>query len=167
MTGFSFFSTAPAATSLRSTCGSERGKPECSKQRTLAATPHVGQGTEDNCFSVRSAILIQLWCDKTSRNAVPFGTVHILARGDSRPAYFLGFARGQWDALWNTFVAKDQKSRRATDTIRRLADRAGLANVKAKRTGALSFSVLRQVLQEGPKFILLKRLARISGAPRS
>jgi hypothetical protein len=61
-----------------------RGAPECSKQRAPAATPHVGQGTEDNCFCVRSAILIRLECGKTSRNTVPFGTLYLLTRGNSR-----------------------------------------------------------------------------------
>jgi hypothetical protein len=80
---------ASAAESFRSTCGSERGAPECSKQRAPAATPHVGQATETNCFGVRSAILIRLESDKTWRNTVPFETLYMLARGRFRSVYFL------------------------------------------------------------------------------
>jgi hypothetical protein len=56
--GILFVFTASAAESLRSTCGSERGEPECSKQHSLGATPHVGQGTKINCFGDRSLTLI-------------------------------------------------------------------------------------------------------------
>ena len=59
---------------FRSTCGSERGAPECSKQGSPGATPHVGQGTENNCFAVRSLFLIWIRCDKTSRKSVPYST---------------------------------------------------------------------------------------------
>src|ERR1700687_1740343 len=55
--GIFFFSMASAAESFRSTCDSERSPPECSKQRSPAATPHVGQGTEENCSGVSSFIL--------------------------------------------------------------------------------------------------------------
>jgi hypothetical protein len=85
---------ASAAESFRSTCGSERGAPECSKQRAPAATPQVGQGTETNCFDVRSAILIRLESDKTCRNTVPFGALYILARRPFRSVYFIDL-RGQ------------------------------------------------------------------------
>jgi len=70
-----FDSMASAAESLRSKCGSERRPPECNKQRSPEATPHVGQGTEDNCSGVRSRILIDIECDKKRRNSVQFGTV--------------------------------------------------------------------------------------------
>jgi hypothetical protein len=53
-----FVSMASAAQSLLSMCDSERSPPECSKQVSPAATPHVGQGTEENCFGVISFILI-------------------------------------------------------------------------------------------------------------
>ena len=56
-------------------CASLRRPPECNKQRMPAATPHVGQGTENNCFAVRSLVLIWIGCDKTSRRTVPFGTL--------------------------------------------------------------------------------------------
>ena len=65
-----------AAESFRSTCGSERGAPECSKHRSPDATPQVGQGTENNCFAVKSFILIRILCDKPSPKAVPFRTEH-------------------------------------------------------------------------------------------
>jgi hypothetical protein len=44
--------------SFRLTCGSERTAPECSTQRCPAATPHVGQGTEDDCFGLRLLFFI-------------------------------------------------------------------------------------------------------------
>src|ERR1700682_166225 len=53
------------AENFRSTCGSERGAPECSTQRFPAATPHVGHGTEDNCLGVSSFFLIRTECDNT------------------------------------------------------------------------------------------------------
>jgi|SRR6267143_4837913 len=45
---------ASIADNFRSKCGSVRRPPECNKQRIPAATPHVGQGTEDNCSGVSS-----------------------------------------------------------------------------------------------------------------
>lgn len=69
-----FCSIASAAESLRSTCGSERGAPEFNKQRSPVATPHVGQGTENNCFTVRWLILIWICSDKTAGKTVPFRT---------------------------------------------------------------------------------------------
>jgi hypothetical protein len=38
--------------------------PEASMQRLPAGTPHVGQGTEDNCLGVISLIFIRLGCDE-------------------------------------------------------------------------------------------------------
>jgi len=55
-----FFSIASAAESFRSTCGSVRGLPECSKQGSPAPTPQVGQGTDDNCSGVKSLIFIRI-----------------------------------------------------------------------------------------------------------
>ena len=80
-----FSSMASAADSLRSKCGSKRGAPECSKQRSPGATPQVGQATEDNCLGVSSGILIRIKCDKTSRKTVSFGTLyklHLCSFGD-------------------------------------------------------------------------------------
>jgi hypothetical protein len=57
-----FVSTASAAASFRSKCGSKRSPPECSSQPCPAATPHVGQGMEDHCLGVRSFILIPIFC---------------------------------------------------------------------------------------------------------
>jgi hypothetical protein len=98
-----FRSIASAAESFRSTCGSERRAPECSTQRFPAATPHVGQGTEDNCFAVRSFFFILRRCDKTSRKTVPSRTLCAIAVGNwPQPSYpraestFLAFL-GQWD----------------------------------------------------------------------
>src|ERR1700683_4243524 len=53
-----FVSIASTAESFRSTCGSERGAPECSTQRFPAATPHVGHETEDICLGVSSFFFI-------------------------------------------------------------------------------------------------------------
>src|SRR6476661_9036857 len=62
-------SMASAAESFRFIWGSDRGAPECSKQRAPAATPHVGHGTDINCFCVKSPILIPAECDEyTSKN---------------------------------------------------------------------------------------------------
>src|SRR6267154_493544 len=70
--GFLFASIASTAESFRSTCGSVRGAPECSKQGSPGATPHVGQGTENHSFAVRSLFLILIQYGKTSRKTVPF-----------------------------------------------------------------------------------------------
>jgi hypothetical protein len=56
---------ASAAVNFRSACGFERGAPESSTQRFPAATPHVGQGTEDNCLGVSSFFFILAECTKT------------------------------------------------------------------------------------------------------
>jgi hypothetical protein len=64
---------ASTAQSFRSRWGSEFGLPEY-KQRSPGATPQVGQGTEDNCFGVRSVILIRIECDKPDFKVVLFGT---------------------------------------------------------------------------------------------
>src|SRR5882762_7860430 len=66
---------ASAAESFRSTCDSERSAPECSRQRFPAGTPHVGQGTEDNCVGVRSFIRIRVACYRTGWKAIQFGTL--------------------------------------------------------------------------------------------
>jgi hypothetical protein len=70
-----FVSIASAAENFRSGCASERGAPECSKQRSPGATPHVGHRTASNCFAVRSLFLICLQCDKTSRKTIPYRTL--------------------------------------------------------------------------------------------
>jgi hypothetical protein len=53
---------ASAAANFLSTCGSERGVPECSTQASPTATPHVGQGTEDTCSGVSSFFFTQKEC---------------------------------------------------------------------------------------------------------
>ena len=73
-----FVSSASAAENFRSTCASERGAPECSKQHSPGATPHVGQRTASNCFAVRSLFLICIQCDKTSRKTIPYRTLFAL-----------------------------------------------------------------------------------------
>ena len=49
-----FVSTASAAKSFRSRCGSVRGAPECSSQTSPTAAPQVVQGTDSICFGVSS-----------------------------------------------------------------------------------------------------------------
>jgi hypothetical protein len=71
-TGNSFRLNRLSRGKLPATCASERGAPECSKQGSPGATPHVGQGTADNCSAVRSGLLIWRRYDKTSRETVPF-----------------------------------------------------------------------------------------------
>src|SRR6267143_962308 len=70
-----FLSAASVAQNFRSTCASERGAPECSTQRFPAGTPHVGQGTEDNCVGVRSFMRICVACYRTRGKAIQFGTL--------------------------------------------------------------------------------------------
>jgi hypothetical protein len=82
--GILLLSTASAAESFRSTCGSERGAPEYSKQRSPAATPHVGQGTANNCFAVRSRFLIWIQCPKTNRKTIPYRTLFAPGVGNCR-----------------------------------------------------------------------------------
>jgi hypothetical protein len=53
-----FSSTASAAESFRSRCGSVRGAPVCSSQGSLAAAPQVVQGTANICFGVSSLVFI-------------------------------------------------------------------------------------------------------------
>ena len=75
MRWYLFVSMASAAESFRSICNSERSAPEWSRQRCPAATPQVGQGTEDNCVGVRSFILMGTGCDKKCGKAIRFGTL--------------------------------------------------------------------------------------------
>ncbi len=67
---FAFLSVASIAANFRATCGPERRPPECSMQPSPAATPHVGQDTEDNCLGESSFIFIRIGCGDTGGNAV-------------------------------------------------------------------------------------------------
>src|ERR1700674_609774 len=69
-----FLSSVSAAESLRSTCGAERGAPDCSKQPFPEATPHVGQGTERTIFGARSFFFIGVRCAKKCCKAVRIET---------------------------------------------------------------------------------------------
>jgi hypothetical protein len=51
-----FVSTASAAESFRSRCGSVRKAPACSSQAFSVAAPQVGQGTDNICFGVSSLV---------------------------------------------------------------------------------------------------------------
>jgi hypothetical protein len=51
------------AANFRSTCESERRRPEFSTQRFLAETPHVGHGTETICLGVSALFFILSECD--------------------------------------------------------------------------------------------------------
>jgi hypothetical protein len=68
---------------FRSTCGCERGAPECSSQRVPVEAPHVGQGTEDVCSYVSSLFFIldrmRLKIER-SRESVQFWTLTNLSR---------------------------------------------------------------------------------------
>jgi hypothetical protein len=66
---------ASIAESFRSTCGSERGAPQCTTQRRPAATPHVGHGTDDNCFVVSSFFPVENCPMTPYRKTIPFGTL--------------------------------------------------------------------------------------------
>jgi hypothetical protein len=70
---------APAAASFLSTCGSERGPPECSTQRSPTPTPQVGHGTDDNCSGVSSFFFTRTECKNACRETVQFGTLFELA----------------------------------------------------------------------------------------
>jgi hypothetical protein len=73
-----FLSMASAAENFRSTCGPERGPPECSTQRSPAETPQVGQGTADICSEVSSFFFIPTQCEKIGRETVQFCTPFVL-----------------------------------------------------------------------------------------
>ena len=49
-------STASAAESFRSRCGSVRGAPVRSSQASFSVAPQVGQGTDNICLRVRSLV---------------------------------------------------------------------------------------------------------------
>jgi hypothetical protein len=71
---------ASVAANFLSTCGSERGAPECSKQPSPTATPHVGQGTEDICSGVSSFLFIQEECDNIELRNCPILNTPRLSR---------------------------------------------------------------------------------------
>jgi len=73
--GVLFASIASAAENFRSVCDSERGAPECSRQHSPGATPHVGQRTASNCFTVRSLFLICIQYGKTNRKTILYRTL--------------------------------------------------------------------------------------------
>src|ERR1700735_969892 len=75
---------ASTAESFRSTCGSDRGAPDWSKQRFPGAAPHVGQRTENNCFVVSSLFFIYIRCGKGNRSTVPSGTLLASTIGNAR-----------------------------------------------------------------------------------
>ena len=109
MRWYLFVSMASAAESFRSICNSERSAPECRRQRCPAATPQVGQGTEDNCAGVRSFILIETGCDKECGKTIRFGTLsgktvprgtHILPKDSGR---LPGPLEGSFWRIWQLF----------------------------------------------------------------
>jgi hypothetical protein len=53
------FATASTAANFRFTWGTLRGAPEYSSQRIPAATPQVGQGTDNNCLGVKFFVLTE------------------------------------------------------------------------------------------------------------
>ena len=58
-----FISTASAADSFRSRCGSVRRAPVWSSHASPVATPQVGQGTDNTCFAVSSLVFIPKDCN--------------------------------------------------------------------------------------------------------
>jgi hypothetical protein len=75
-------SIASTAANFRLTCGAERRAPECSTQRFRAATPHVGQGTEDNCLGESSLIFIKKDCDNRQPQVCAILYVGVLAANE-------------------------------------------------------------------------------------
>ena len=73
---FIFLSMASAAENFRSTCGPERGPPECSTQRSPAVAPQVGQGMADICSGVSSFFFIPTECENIGRETVQFCTLY-------------------------------------------------------------------------------------------
>src|ERR1700733_13650525 len=68
-------SSASDAENFRSTCGPERGPPECSTQASPAAAPQVGQGTTEICSEVSSFFFIPTGCENIGRETVTFCTL--------------------------------------------------------------------------------------------
>jgi hypothetical protein len=63
-----FASTASAAASFRSLCGSVRGAPVCSSQTSPMAAPQVAQSTDSICFGVSSLLFTTTSCNIPSRD---------------------------------------------------------------------------------------------------
>jgi hypothetical protein len=76
---------ASAAENFRSTCGPERGPPECSTQASPAAAPQVGQGTTEICSEVSSFFFIGTACENIGRETVQFCTLFVIRRCLSVP----------------------------------------------------------------------------------
>ena len=74
-----FCSRASIVQSFRSKCGSKHGKPEYKWQRSPAAAPQVGHGTDDSSLGVSSTILIQIFCDNIRPETVQLGTLSVPA----------------------------------------------------------------------------------------
>ena len=85
MTGIHFLSMASAAENFRSTCGPERGPPECSTQASPAAAAQVGQGTTEICSEVSSFFFIRTACENIGRETVQFCTLFVSAAAYRRP----------------------------------------------------------------------------------
>src|SRR5580693_10608357 len=88
-------SIATSAASFLSTCGSERGPPECSTQRSPTPTPQVGQGTGHNCSGVSSFFFTRTECGNAGRNTVQFGTLFELAAPHLQGRDFPVWRQGQ------------------------------------------------------------------------
>ena len=79
---------ASAAENFRSTCGPERGPPECSTQASPAAAPQVGQGTTEICSEVSSFFFIPTGCENIGRETVQFCTLFVSAAAYRKTAAF-------------------------------------------------------------------------------
>ncbi len=94
-----FASTASAAESLRSRCGSVRKAPECSSQGSSIAAAQVGQGTEWICWRVSSLLFtVPSW--------------NVLKRGDAQycSVFAVDASEGHIGGLWGVaFVSKNEQ----------------------------------------------------------
>ena len=80
------------AASFRSTCDSNRGRPEFSTQRLRAETPHVGHGMEAICLSVSAfffkCLLLELFESEAVNRCSPDGSLQIADESHRFPRAF-------------------------------------------------------------------------------
>src|SRR5271166_1079166 len=63
------------AANFLSTCGSERGAPECNTQHSFAEDPQIGHGTAEGGLGVSALIFIEKKCYSTMRRSVQYRTL--------------------------------------------------------------------------------------------
>jgi hypothetical protein len=94
-----FLAAASKAANFRSKRDSEGGAPECSTQLSAAATPHVGQGTENTCLGVSSFL---------------FHSDRVLPHGSQSIRLMMGFSaiegvKGQLQPIRSSHFVEDPK----------------------------------------------------------